>query len=131
MRVEKEPAREFYLQECVEGNWSTRQLERQINSLYFERILMSSIFHHSKKRGDVIDRKNIITDMTIYIITLVPRLFRSSVVSDLNSSTFTLILLLISKKMRRKIGTINKGVITNLFCNEFSLKALFSKLLPS
>ncbi len=42
MRVEEEPAREFYLQECVEGNWSTRQLERQINSLYFERILMSS-----------------------------------------------------------------------------------------
>jgi predicted nuclease of restriction endonuclease-like (RecB) superfamily len=42
MRVEEDPAREFYLQECVEGNWSTRQLERQINSLYFERILMSS-----------------------------------------------------------------------------------------
>lgn len=42
MRIEEEPAREFYLQECVEGNWSTRQLERQINSLYFERILMSS-----------------------------------------------------------------------------------------
>lgn len=42
MRVEEDPAREFYLGECVEGNWSTRQLERQINSLYFERILMSS-----------------------------------------------------------------------------------------
>lgn len=42
LRVEKAPAREFYLQECVDGNWSTRQLERQINSLYFERILMSS-----------------------------------------------------------------------------------------
>ena len=42
MRVEEDPAREFYLQECVEGNWSTRQLVRQINSLYFERILMSS-----------------------------------------------------------------------------------------
>ncbi len=42
LRVEEAPAREFYLQECVDGNWSTRQLERQINSLYFERILMSS-----------------------------------------------------------------------------------------
>lgn len=41
MRVEKESAREFYLHECVEGNWSTRQLERQINSLYFERILLT------------------------------------------------------------------------------------------
>ncbi len=42
LRIEKEPAREFYMHECVEGNWSTRQLERQVNSLYFERILMSS-----------------------------------------------------------------------------------------
>lgn len=29
LRIEKEPAREFYMHECVEGNWSTRQLERQ------------------------------------------------------------------------------------------------------
>lgn len=41
MRVEKDNAREFYLKESVEGNWSTRQLERQINSLYFERLLAS------------------------------------------------------------------------------------------
>jgi predicted nuclease of restriction endonuclease-like (RecB) superfamily len=42
MRIEEETVREFYLSECVESNWSTRQLERQINSLYFERILMSN-----------------------------------------------------------------------------------------
>ncbi len=41
MRVEKDNARNFYLQEAVECNWSTRQLERQVNSLYFERILMT------------------------------------------------------------------------------------------
>lgn len=41
MRVEKESAREFYLNECVEGNWSTRQLARQINCLYFERIFLT------------------------------------------------------------------------------------------
>ena len=34
MRVENDSAREFYLDEAVKGNWSTRQLERQINSLY-------------------------------------------------------------------------------------------------
>lgn len=33
MRVENDSAREFYLDEAVKGNWSTRQLERQINSL--------------------------------------------------------------------------------------------------
>ncbi len=41
LKVENENAREFYIEEAIGGNWSTRQLERQINSLYFERILMS------------------------------------------------------------------------------------------
>lgn len=40
MKVEIENAREFYIQEAISGNWSTRQLERQINSLYFERLHM-------------------------------------------------------------------------------------------
>lgn len=41
MRVENEKARAFYLEEAVKSNWSTRQLERQINSFFYERILSS------------------------------------------------------------------------------------------
>ncbi len=41
MRVEKRTAREFYEEECIEARWSTRELERQIGSLYYERLLMS------------------------------------------------------------------------------------------
>lgn len=41
MRVENEKAREFYLEECAKANWSTRQLERQINSFFYERLLSS------------------------------------------------------------------------------------------
>lgn len=41
MRVDKESVRNFYIEECIAGNWSTRQLERQINSFYYERILSS------------------------------------------------------------------------------------------
>lgn len=41
MRVEKDNVREFYMKEAINGNWSTRQLERQINSLFYERMLMS------------------------------------------------------------------------------------------
>ena len=41
LKVEKAKARDFYLSEAIECQWSTRQLERQINSLYFERLLMS------------------------------------------------------------------------------------------
>jgi len=32
MRVENDNARAFYMDEAVRGNWSTRQLERQIRS---------------------------------------------------------------------------------------------------
>jgi len=41
MKVENETARGFYLEECVKSNWSTRQLERQINSFFYERLLSS------------------------------------------------------------------------------------------
>lgn len=41
MRVQDETARNFYLEECVRANWSTRQLDRQINSLFYERLLSS------------------------------------------------------------------------------------------
>lgn len=41
MRVENEQARNFYLEECEKSNWSTRQLERQINSFFYERLLSS------------------------------------------------------------------------------------------
>lgn len=41
MRVENATAREYYLQETAAQNWSTRQLERNINSLYYERLLLS------------------------------------------------------------------------------------------
>jgi predicted nuclease of restriction endonuclease-like (RecB) superfamily len=41
MRVEKPEARAWYLNEAAEQNWSTRVLERQISSLYYERLHMS------------------------------------------------------------------------------------------
>ncbi|WP_164111676.1 MULTISPECIES: YhcG family protein [Sphingobacterium] len=41
MRVENERAREYYIREAEEQNWSTRSLERNINSLYYERLLSS------------------------------------------------------------------------------------------
>ena len=50
LKVENKSAREFYIEEAIRGNWSTRQLERQINSLFYERTLMSR------------DKKGMITD---------------------------------------------------------------------
>lgn len=41
IKIENENARQFYLNECAKCQWSTRQLERQINSFFYERLLSS------------------------------------------------------------------------------------------
>ncbi len=42
MRVESSAARQFYETEAAQGNWSRRDLERQIGSLFYERLLAST-----------------------------------------------------------------------------------------
>jgi predicted nuclease of restriction endonuclease-like (RecB) superfamily len=39
--VDSAEARQWYVQEAASQNWSTRALERQIGSLYYERLLLS------------------------------------------------------------------------------------------
>ncbi len=41
LTVQDEVARNYYIEECVAENWSTRQLERQINTMFYERMLAS------------------------------------------------------------------------------------------
>jgi predicted nuclease of restriction endonuclease-like (RecB) superfamily len=41
LRVEKPEARSFYEIEAIQNNWSARELERQINSLLYERLALS------------------------------------------------------------------------------------------
>ncbi len=41
MRVENDEARQFYTNECAKASWSVRQLQRQINTMYYNRILAS------------------------------------------------------------------------------------------
>ena len=41
MRVPDEKVRTFYIEEAVKSGWSVRQLERQINPLFYQRILAS------------------------------------------------------------------------------------------
>jgi len=42
IRIEDESKREYYLAEAAKNNWTARQLERQINSQLYERLLLSS-----------------------------------------------------------------------------------------
>nr|WP_140939506.1 DUF1016 family protein [Sphingobacterium lumbrici] len=41
MRLENERAGDCYIREAEEQNWSTRTVERNINSFYYERLLSS------------------------------------------------------------------------------------------
>lgn len=41
MRIADEEARNFYTEECAKSAWSVRQLERQIHTMYYQRILAS------------------------------------------------------------------------------------------
>ena len=52
MRIENPKARQFYEEEAVVGAWSKRQLERQIHSMFYERILASK-----DKKGMLIDAR--------------------------------------------------------------------------
>ena len=53
IRVENKTARDYYLSECVACNWSVRQLQRQINTMFYERMLASR--DKNKVRAEIHD----------------------------------------------------------------------------
>ena len=53
MRVDEPNRREFYLNECVESGWTSRQLERQINSFFYERLLATQKEHRAEIEGEI------------------------------------------------------------------------------
>ncbi len=52
MRLPDEKARFFYLKETSENNWSVRTLDRNISTLYYERLLASQIMEPVKEEMD-------------------------------------------------------------------------------
>ncbi len=66
IRIENEDKREFYIAETIKNNWTTRQLERQIYSSLWERLLMSndgqSVLAVARGEQQPSDAKEIIKD---------------------------------------------------------------------
>ncbi len=69
LKVEREDARKFYIQETIDCNWSTRTLERQVNSLYFERMIMTKketgkklVKAEAETKKEIMQAKDIIKD---------------------------------------------------------------------
>lgn len=53
MNIEDESKRYFYLDESIKSNWSVRQLERQINSFYYERLLSTSEDNKKEVKNEI------------------------------------------------------------------------------
>lgn len=53
MNIEDEKRRNFYLEECIKSNWSVRQLERQINSFYYERLISTKEPYKEEVKNEI------------------------------------------------------------------------------
>ena len=53
MNISEENKRNFYLEECINSNWSVRQLERQINSFYYERLISTNDNNKDEVRNEI------------------------------------------------------------------------------
>ena len=53
MKIKDESRREFYGRECAEAAWSVRQLERQINSFLYERLLATQKNGAESVKGEI------------------------------------------------------------------------------
>lgn len=75
-KISRDDARDFYMIEAVKSNWSTRQLERQINSLLFERLAKSknkkSVLSAANKAKDIFKPQDFIRDPYILEFTGLP-----------------------------------------------------------
>lgn len=67
MRVQNTDAREWYLREAAREQWSVRQLERNINSFYYQRQLESGLLENKNDRqcvenSNTIDPRQFVKD---------------------------------------------------------------------
>lgn len=66
LRVDSQDKIDFYIAETIKNNWTTRQLERQIHSSLWERLLMSndrdSVLAVARNERELSDAKEIIKD---------------------------------------------------------------------
>lgn len=78
LRIDDEDKRTYYIEEACNNNWSSRQLERQINSQLYERLLLSNekekVLAVAKKEAHPESPKQIIKDpMVLEFLGLKPQ----------------------------------------------------------
>ena len=91
MRIENKEAREWYIAESIENNWSARALDRQISKLYYERLLSSKEKLPLKQEAEdkmkhlQVDTKDVLRDPYIFDFLNLPdqSLFESDIEQSL------------------------------------------------
>ena len=63
LKIQNKDARQWYEQECINEHWSSRQLERQINSMYYDRLLASR------------DKEPVISEANAFVKSIKPENF--------------------------------------------------------
>jgi predicted nuclease of restriction endonuclease-like (RecB) superfamily len=69
LRIEHQVAREYYLKEAADEGWGTRLLERNIQNLYFERIIANQpqkLSPPTPTRSQVIEPESLIKDPYLF-----------------------------------------------------------------
>jgi predicted nuclease of restriction endonuclease-like (RecB) superfamily len=99
MRIENPDARKYYIAEAANQNWGTRQLDRNISTLYYERLLST------KNKKDVLqDQQN--------MLKASPR--------DIIKDPYVLEFLSVSRPMEFSESDLESAIISNL--QEFLLE---------
>ena len=66
IKIEEDNKRNFYLNECINSRWSVRELQRQKNSLLYERLILSSdkekVQELAEKGQKLKDSKDLVKD---------------------------------------------------------------------
>jgi predicted nuclease of restriction endonuclease-like (RecB) superfamily len=90
IRIENQEAREWYIEQSIENNWSARALERQVSKLYYERLLASReklpVEKEAKTQTQelIVDAKNHLRDPYIFDFLNLP--YQSLLESDIEQA---------------------------------------------
>lgn len=81
MRVENPQAREYYLREAADQQWSVRQMERNIHTFYYERLLTSPDKHAALVAQAEMEKespRDFIKDPYVFEFLNIPEPYRAS-----------------------------------------------------
>ena len=115
LHIKNKQARDFYTIECINSRWSTRELERQINTLLYERLALSrdkrKVMALSVKGQDIQNPEDIIKDPYVLEFLDLPSSYSEKELEDRIISNLQMFLLelgkgfsFVARQFRMEIG---------------------------